>query len=81
MFWIYGGGFLSGMATELSFGADHLISRDVIVVEANYRVGPFGKKTELNTKISDNPFIFFHKVSLPPGMKSFLEMQVSKTKC
>ncbi len=43
MFWIYGGSFLAGgIAFEEYNGARDAITSDVIVVTANYRLGPFG---------------------------------------
>lgn len=43
MFYIYGGGFITGSADYSSLGPEHLLAKDVIVVEHNYRVGSFGK--------------------------------------
>lgn len=43
MFWIYGGSFLAGgIAFEEYDGARDAITSDMIVVTANYRLGPFG---------------------------------------
>ncbi|CAG9824775.1 unnamed protein product [Phaedon cochleariae] len=42
MFYIYGGGFVNGAANFAYFGPHYFMEHDVIVVTANYRVGPFG---------------------------------------
>ncbi|XP_060517183.1 pyrethroid hydrolase Ces2a-like [Cylas formicarius] len=42
MFWIYGGGFVMGCATDSEFNPIHLVNEDVIVVTSNYRLGLFG---------------------------------------
>jgi para-nitrobenzyl esterase len=43
MFWIYGGSFLAGgIGFEEYDGAKDAITNDMIVVTANYRLGPFG---------------------------------------
>ncbi|KAI0393915.1 cholinesterase [Xylariaceae sp. FL0594] len=43
MFWIHGGGFLSGTANDQVFDGGNLASRsDMVVVAMNYRVGNFG---------------------------------------
>lgn len=38
--WFHGGGFAFGSAGE--YGAQHLVKKDIIVVTANYRQGPYG---------------------------------------
>ncbi|XP_060517736.1 acylcarnitine hydrolase-like [Cylas formicarius] len=42
MFFIYGGGFSGGCASDLIFGPYPLVNEDVILVTANYRLGIFG---------------------------------------
>ncbi|KAJ8983203.1 hypothetical protein NQ317_016424 [Molorchus minor] len=42
MFFIYGGGFVSGSSTRLLYGPEHFMDYDVIIITFNYRVGPFG---------------------------------------
>jgi len=43
MFWVYGGGFIMGDASEENYLPGPLLdTREVIVVTANYRVGPLG---------------------------------------
>ncbi|XP_049958538.1 cholinesterase-like [Schistocerca serialis cubense] len=42
MFWMYGGGFRGGSASDKEFGADFLVSYGVILITVNYRVGQFG---------------------------------------
>ena len=43
MFWVYGGGFVMGDATEENYLPGPLLDTgDVIIVTGNYRVGPLG---------------------------------------
>ena len=43
MFWVYGGGFIMGDATEENYLPGPLLdTKDVIIVTGNYRVGPLG---------------------------------------
>lgn len=43
MFWIHGGGFLSGSGASPLYHGGHLAANgDVVVVTINYRLGPFG---------------------------------------
>ncbi|XP_068899696.1 carboxylic ester hydrolase-like isoform X1 [Tenebrio molitor] len=42
MFYIYGGGFIEGNSLDHIYGPEFLLDRDVVIVVANYRVGPFG---------------------------------------
>lgn len=43
MYWVYGGGFIMGDATEENYLPGPLLeTQEVIVVSANYRVGPLG---------------------------------------
>jgi para-nitrobenzyl esterase len=42
MVWIYGGGFTSGAGSVAIYDGTALASQGVVVVNANYRVGPFG---------------------------------------
>lgn len=42
MFYIHGGGFRGGGGGYGSYGPDFLLEEGVIVVETNYRTGPFG---------------------------------------
>lgn len=40
MFWIHGGGFMSGGGTTDYYGPEHLLENEqIIVVAANYRLG------------------------------------------
>lgn len=43
MFWIHGGKHYQGSSTSLKYGADFLITEDVVLVTFNYRLGVFGK--------------------------------------
>ncbi len=42
MFWIHGGGLTSGSAHQPFYIGDDLASEGVVVVNVNYRLGPFG---------------------------------------
>lgn len=43
MFWIHGGGFISGSGSSDLYDGAHLANKgDVVVVTINYRMGPFG---------------------------------------
>ncbi|XP_060524433.1 juvenile hormone esterase-like [Cylas formicarius] len=42
MFWIHGGGFVTGSGSYKYYGPDYLLEENVIVVTFNYRLGPFG---------------------------------------
>ena len=44
MFWIHGGGMVSGSIFQLPYyNGSVLATHDVIIVTANYRLGPFGQ--------------------------------------
>lgn len=42
MFWIYGGGFVTGSTSEWRQDGAHLATKNVVVVTFNYRMGIFG---------------------------------------
>ncbi|KAK4885067.1 hypothetical protein RN001_001338 [Aquatica leii] len=42
MFWIHGGGFISGSGSSLLYGPQFLITKDVVIVTINYRLGLLG---------------------------------------
>ncbi|KAK9687531.1 Carboxylesterase family [Popillia japonica] len=42
MVWIYGGTFIGGNSSYALYGPDQLVSKEVIVVSFNYRLGIFG---------------------------------------
>lgn len=42
MFYIHGGGFRGGAGGSGAYGPDYLLEEGVLVVETNYRTGPFG---------------------------------------
>ena len=42
LFWIHGGGFLSGTAYRETMNGSALATFDVVIVSFNYRLGPFG---------------------------------------
>ncbi|GJQ65576.1 hypothetical protein Trydic_g7674 [Trypoxylus dichotomus] len=56
MFFIYGGAFTSGSAVESNYGSEFLLTKDVVLVVANYRVGLFGflSLDDANLGISGN---------------------------
>ncbi|KAG5877342.1 hypothetical protein JTB14_030713 [Gonioctena quinquepunctata] len=54
MFYIYGGGFVNGAADFDFYGPHYLMENGVIVVTANYRVGPFGFLTTGDMVIPGN---------------------------
>lgn len=41
MFWIHGGGFYEGSASEFG-GVSPLVSKDIVLVTINYRLGVVG---------------------------------------
>ncbi|XP_026480276.1 venom carboxylesterase-6-like [Ctenocephalides felis] len=52
MFWIHGGGFISGSSHSDMYGPDYFMDYDVILVTFNYRLGPLGF---LNLDLEDCP--------------------------
>ncbi|XP_025194181.1 esterase E4-like isoform X1 [Melanaphis sacchari] len=42
MFWIHGGGFISGHGRSSLYGPDYIMDKDVILVTIHYRLGIFG---------------------------------------
>ncbi|XP_060518399.1 uncharacterized protein LOC132697124 [Cylas formicarius] len=42
MFWIYGGGFISGCSTDAFLSPYKLVNEDVVIVTSNYRLGGYG---------------------------------------
>lgn len=42
MVWIHGGGFKFGDSSEMLYGPDYLLSKDVVFVSLNYRLGVLG---------------------------------------
>lgn len=43
MVWIHGGGFKFGDGSEMLYGPDYLLSKDIVYVSMNYRLGVLGK--------------------------------------
>lgn len=43
MVWVHGGGFKYGDSSEMIFGPDYLLSKDIVYVSINYRLGVLGK--------------------------------------
>lgn len=43
MVWIHGGGFTSGSGNKDIYSPDFLMSRDVVIVSMNYRLGALGE--------------------------------------
>lgn len=42
MVWIYGGGFLFGLANSSYYGPDYLVAENIVLVHFNYRLNVFG---------------------------------------
>lgn len=42
MTYFHGGGFMAGSGNRKQYGPEHLLDHDVILVTANYRLGPLG---------------------------------------
>ena len=42
LFWIYGGGFVSGSNNFAEYNPQHFMDKEVVVVIINYRLGPLG---------------------------------------
>jgi pimeloyl-ACP methyl ester carboxylesterase len=55
MLWIYGGGFVSGSASDTTFDGSAMASRgDVVMVTVNYRLGSLGFLALGNTTLTGN---------------------------
>ena len=54
MFWIHGGGFMTGDGTPQSFGPQYWMGHEVIMVTTNYRLGPLGFLTLGNEDVPGN---------------------------
>jgi pimeloyl-ACP methyl ester carboxylesterase len=55
MLWIYGGGFVSGSASDTTFDGSAMASRgDVVMVTVNYRLGTLGFLALENTTLTGN---------------------------
>ncbi|XP_059092886.1 juvenile hormone esterase-like isoform X2 [Tigriopus californicus] len=64
MFWIHGGGFVNGDATDFLYGPGHLLDRDVILVTVAYRLGPLGFLNLGNEEIPGNQGIWDQRLAL-----------------
>lgn len=51
MAFIHGGGFKSGDSSELMYGPDYLLAKDIVFVSMNYRLGVLGKHSIRYRKI------------------------------
>ncbi|XP_023246025.1 esterase B1-like [Copidosoma floridanum] len=51
MVFIYGGGFADGTTNSDVYRQDYLVTQDVVLVNINYRLGPFGKCISLTILI------------------------------
>ena len=56
--WIHGGGFTQGSGDPSMYGPDRFMDYDVIVVNINYRLGPFGFLSSGTDKIPGNQGIW-----------------------
>ena len=54
MFWIHGGGFIAGAGSEPRYSNSALVSKGVILVTINYRLGVFGFLTSEELAKADN---------------------------
>ena len=54
MFWIHGGGFMTGDGTPQSFGSQYWMVHEIIMVTINYRLGPLGFLTLGNEEVPGN---------------------------
>lgn len=43
MVWIHGGGYTFGSAETMYYGPEFLLTKDIVLVTVNYRLGIFGK--------------------------------------
>lgn len=43
MVYIHGGGFRSGDSSEMLYGPDYLLAKDIVYVAMNYRLGVLGE--------------------------------------
>lgn len=42
MVFFHGGGFMCGSGDQTLYGPDHILDHEVVLVTANYRMGPLG---------------------------------------
>lgn len=42
MFWVHGGGFVTGTGNDVKTRPDYLVTRDIVLVSPNYRLGALG---------------------------------------
>lgn len=47
MVWIHGGAFAYGSGNDDRFGADYIVQKNIVLVTINYRLGIFGKITNV----------------------------------
>jgi acetylcholinesterase len=64
MFWIHGGGFGTGDATDSIYGPGYLLDRDVILVAAQYRLGPMGFLDLGKEEVAGNQGLWDQRVAL-----------------
>lgn len=65
MFWVYGGGFIMGDASEENYLPGPLLdTKEVIVVTANYRVGPLGFMTLEDDNLPGNLALWDQQLAL-----------------
>lgn len=69
MVWIHGGGFKFGDSSEMLYGPDYLLAKDIVFVSFNYRLGVLGKYTIVLTNSHANSSfrIFEHRRSNCPS--------------
>lgn len=69
MVFLFGGGYLFGSSDVLIYGPDFLISKDVILVTFNYRLGIFGEFSPQQSVITSlvlDGITYHHPILLKP---------------
>ena len=64
MFWIYGGGLVTGSSFIPIYDGKRLASHDVVVVSINYRLGPFGFLNAGNESVPGNMGLYDQLLAL-----------------
>jgi len=62
--WLHGGGFMVGDGSDLMYGPQYLLDRNVILVTVQYRLGPLGFLTLGNDILSGNQGVWDQRLAL-----------------